>query len=50
MIQPGMMRWKAVPSKKPLRASAANEAAALGDWAWSSSMAKVPQLVATLTT
>jgi hypothetical protein len=40
------MRWKIVSSKKPLRASAANDAAAFGEVFWSSRMVKSPQLVA----
>ena len=43
------MRWKIVSSKKPLRASAANDAAALGALFWSSWIVKAPQLVVSST-
>ena len=39
------MRWKIVSSKKPLRASATNDAAAFGEVFWSSRIVKSPQLV-----
>jgi hypothetical protein len=45
MTKPGTMRWKIVSSKKPPRASAANDAAAFGEVFWSRRMVKAPQLV-----
>ena len=45
ITKPGTMRWKIVSSKKPLRASAANDAAAFGEVFWSSRIVKAPQLV-----
>jgi hypothetical protein len=39
------MRWKIVSSKKPLRASATNDAVAFGEVLWSSRIVKSPQLV-----
>ena len=49
MTNSGTMRWKMVSSKKPLRASAANDAAAFGEVFWSSRMVKAPQLVVSST-
>ena len=45
ITKPGTMRWKTVPSKKPLRASDTNDAAVFGEVFWSSRMVKAPQLV-----
>ena len=43
--KPGTIRWKIVPSKKPLRTRAANEAVTLGEVFWSSMIVKSPSLV-----
>src|SRR3954447_11272405 len=49
ITKPGTMRWKIVSSKKPLRASATNEAAAFGDVFGSSRIVNAPQLVWSVT-
>jgi hypothetical protein len=45
ITNPGTIRWKIVSSKKPFRASDANDAAALGEVLWSSRIVNEPQLV-----
>src|SRR3954451_24396839 len=45
MTNPGTIRWKKVPSKKPLLASATSEPHAFGDCLGSSATLKSPQLV-----
>ena len=49
ITNPGTMRWKIVPLKKPRCTSETNDAAAFGDCFWSMRNVKLPQFVCSVT-